>query len=165
MSAPEAYVTRIAGHAATAQPTGNPAVPASAWGRRQVGLALILGALLTAAVGAQAALGWYQERAHGYSPGPVGGWYSVQLVNGQVYYGVLAAAGNGYVRLNEVYYIQSYQQPNGQPGNRVVNRQKNDWHGPASQTIPSDKIMFMEALGPQSQLARLIRQDKAGAPQ
>jgi hypothetical protein len=74
----------------------------------------------------------------------------------------LLEAKPAYIKLGDVYYIQSYQQPNGQPGNRVVSRRKNDWHGPLEQTIPSEKIMTMDAVGPQSQLARLIQQDKAG---
>lgn len=159
MSVLEANVAQLAERGATPPPS----TPA-AWGKRQVALALILGTLLTAAIAAQAALGWYHESARAYSPGPTGALYSVQLVNGQMYYGVLAATGTGYVRLTDVYYIQSYQQPNGQPGNRVVNRKKNDWHSPGSQTIASDKILFMEEVGPQSQVARLIQQDKAAAP-
>ena len=57
--------------------------------------------------------------------------------------------------------MQSYTQPDGQPGNRVVSRKKNDWHGPEWQLLAADKIVSMEAVGPQSQLARLIAQDKA----
>lgn len=142
-----------------------PAVAAGAWGRRQVALALALGVLLTATVAAHAALEWQQQRSRALAPGPAGGLYSVQLLNGQIYYGILADSRPGQVQLEDVYYIQTYQQPNGQAGNRVVSRKKNDWHGPLSQTIPSDKILFMEAVGPQSQLARLIQQDKASAPQ
>lgn len=89
-------------------------------------------------------------------PAAAGSWQSVTLVNGQVYYGRLAEAAPQWVRLTDVYYVVS----NGQ-GNRLVNRQRNDWHGPASQTIPVEKIIMMEAVGPDSQLAKLIAADAA----
>lgn len=137
---------------------------AAVWRTWQVKLALVLAALAAGALIALAGASWYGNIERVIAPGPIGGWYSVQLVNGQVYYGVLLEARPAYIRLGDMYYIQSYQQPNGQPSNRVVSRRKNDWHGPESQTIPADKILSLDAVGPQSQLARLIQQDKAAAP-
>lgn len=141
-----------------------PAVQATVWKSWQVTAALLLGLATAGAVGALAASDWLRHNERVLSPGPLGGLYGVQLVNGQVYYGVLLEARPAYIRLGDVYYIQSYQQANGQPGNRVVSRRKNDWHGPDSQTIPADKILSLDAVGPQSQLARLIQQDKVGTP-
>ncbi|MRW94607.1 hypothetical protein GJ699_32030 [Duganella sp. FT80W] len=140
-----------------------PAVQVPVWKSWQVTLALVLGLVTAAALAALAVGDWRRSTDQVIVPGPLGGLYSVQLVNGQVYYGVLLEARPAYLRLGEVYYIQSYQQPNGQPGNRVVSRRKNDWHGPDTQTIPADKILTLDAVGPQSQLARLIQQDQAGA--
>jgi hypothetical protein len=141
-----------------------PATQASGWKSWQSTTALLLGLVAAAALAALAVSHWLNNSARTIAPGPLGGWYSVQLVNGQVYYGVLLETTPAYIKLGDVYYIQSYQQPNGQPGNRVVSRRKNDWHGPVAQTIPSDKILALDAVGPQSQLARLIQQDKAAAP-
>ncbi|MTV38769.1 hypothetical protein [Duganella radicis] len=138
-----------------------PAAPAGGWKAWQVNLALVLGLLGAGALAASAAGEWNKSAERVIAPGPLGGLYSVQLANGQVYYGVLLEAKPAYIRLGDVYYIQTYQQPNGQPGNRVVSRRKNDWHGPESQTIPADKILTLDAVGPQSQLAKLIQQDKA----
>jgi hypothetical protein len=138
------------------------AAQANGWKSWQRTSALLVGCVAAAALVALAVVNWLNSSARVIAPGPLGGWYSVQLANGQVYYGVLLEAKPAYIKLGDVYYIQSYQQPNGQPGNRVVSRRKNDWHGPLEQTIPSEKIMTMDAVGPQSQLARLIQQDKAG---
>lgn len=141
-----------------------PATQAGGWKTWQLTTALLVGLVAAAALVALAVSHWLNHSARVVTPGPLGGWYSVQLVNGQVYYGVLLEATPAYLKLGDVYYIQSYQQPNGQPGNRVVSRRKNDWHGPLEQTIPADKIMTLDAVGPQSQLARLIQQDKATTP-
>nr|WP_315259441.1 hypothetical protein [uncultured Duganella sp.] len=141
-----------------------PATTRAAWQAWQVKLTLVLGIIAAGALTALAAASWYGNIERMIAPGPIGGLYSVQLVNGQVYYGVLLEARPAYIRLGDVYYIQPYQQANGQPGNRVVSRRKNDWHAPESQTIPADKILSLDAVGQQSQLARLIQQDKAAAP-
>ena len=132
-----------------------------AWTPLQTWLSVALGALATAALVANAALAWRAQDAPLLDPGPAGQWYSVQLVSGQVYYGKLIETRTGFVKLGSVYYTQAYTQANGQPGNRVVNRAKTDWHAPVAQLIPVEKILLMEVVGTQSPLARLIAQDQA----
>jgi hypothetical protein len=132
-----------------------------AWTPAQTWLSVVLGALATAALVANAALAWRAQDAPLLDPGPAGQWYSVQLVSGQVYYGKLVASRPGFVKLGSVYYTQAYTQANGQPGNRVVNRAKTDWHAPEAQLIPVEKILLMESVGAQSPLAQLIAQDQA----
>lgn len=134
--------------------------PPPAWTPLQTWVCVILAALATAALVANAALAWRAQDAPALDPGPRGQWYSVQLVSGQVYYGVLLEARPGFIKLGNVYYTQAYTQPDGQPGNRVVNRAKTDWHGPQAQLIPVEKILLVEAVGEQSPLARLIAQDQ-----
>jgi hypothetical protein len=129
--------------------------PASAW------IATIVGGIASLSLLAQAALTWQSLNAHTLVPGESGGLYSVQLVNGQMFYGTLLESRPGVIKLGDVYYTQPYTQPNGQPGNRVVSRKKNDWHGPEWQLIPVERILQMEAVGAKSQLAVLIAQDRA----
>ena len=93
-----------------------------------------------------------------------GSWCAVTLANGQVYYGVMTAAGSGYVRLKQVYYVQSVAQSNGGPSQfRLVNRQKNDWHAPDWMLIPTSKVLYVENVSAQSRLASLIAQDQGTA--
>ena len=125
---------------------------------------LALAALATLALLAQLAMSWRAQTAPLLDPGPAGRLYSVQLVSGQVFYGTLLDSKPGFVTLGDIYYTQAYTQPNGQPGNRVVNRRKTDWHGPESQLIPVERILMMEAVGAQSPLAKLIAQDRAATP-
>jgi len=138
-----------------------PVAQRPAWTPARIWLCMLLGLLATAALVANAVLAWRAQQTPLLDPGPPGQWYSVQLVSGQVYYGVLLEARPGYVKLGSVYYTQAYTQPDGQPGNRVVNRAKTDWHGPQAQLIPVEKILLVEAVGEQSPLARLIAQDQA----
>ncbi len=133
-----------------------------AWpGRAVTVAALTLGLLIALAVATQAALAW---RGGTLAPGPLGARYSVFLSNGQVYYGELLETRAAYLKLGDVYYVQPYTQADGRSGNRLVSRKKSDWHGPDWQAIPTDKIVLIEAVGADSQLARLIEQDKATPP-
>ncbi len=89
---------------------------------------------------------------------------AVTLNTGQIYYGTLAEAKDGYLRISELYYIQSVPQPNGAPMQfRVVNRQKTDWHSPDWMAIPIDKVLFVENVGASSRLEKLIEQERGGA--
>lgn len=113
------------------------------------------------------ALGVWQGRGvnQTLSPGLTGSLYSVTLVNGWVYYGRLVEARPGYVKLADVYYVETsvVDSKTGRSDNRLVSRQKNDWHGPEWMAIPVDKILLMEQVGAQSRLAKLIEQDMMSA--
>jgi len=94
---------------------------------------------------------------------PTGGLTSVFLVNGQVYYGIMQDIEPGFIKLGNVYYVQSSVQSDGQRDNKLVNRQKNEWHSPQWLLIPIDKVVMLEAVGLDSPLAKLIEKDKAAA--
>ena len=127
-----------------------------------VALALVLVGLLVAAQGVLAWASWQRERANPVAAGGApGALVSVLLVNGQVYYGELVEASAAYVRLANVYYVQSVAaQAASQPSNQLVNRSKADWHGPQWMSIPIDKVLFIEGIGAKSRLADLIAEEK-----
>jgi hypothetical protein len=127
---------------------------------KTVVLVLVVGLVL-----AQTALSWsvWESRAGPrlLSTGAAGSTYAVTLANGAVYYGRLSEARSGYIRLTDVYYVQSGSaDPNGHRDNHLVSREKNDWHSPAAMVIPNDKLLFVEEVGGQSKIAKLIEQDK-----
>lgn len=132
--------------------------PAAGW---RSGAALLVAAVAAAALVALALFFWRQGAGPGYSPGALGVRYGVQLQNGQMFYGLLREMGPRHLQLEDVYYVQPYTTPQGGQGNRVVSRQKADWHGPQSMTIPLDRVVTIEPVGGASQLAKLIEQDKA----
>ncbi|MRR52371.1 MAG: hypothetical protein EG825_15940 [Rhodocyclaceae bacterium] len=126
---------------------------------------LVFGVLLLALVLAQAAQSWSAWKGRSVpvlDPGPIGGWYGVTLAGGAVYYGRLLEAGPGQVKLADVYYVETFiADPSGRRDNRLVNRQKNDWHSPETMVIAADKILMIETVGTQSRLAKLIEQERA----
>jgi hypothetical protein len=132
-------------------------IPAPAW---RSGTALLLAATAAAALLLLALFFWRQQSSPAFSPGPLGVRYAVQLQNGQMFFGLLREIGPRHLQLEDVYYVQPYTSADGRPGNRLVNRQKGDWHGPLSLTIPLDRVVTVEQVGPTSQLARLIEEDR-----
>ncbi|MBB3224240.1 hypothetical protein [Pseudoduganella umbonata] len=133
-------------------------IPAPGW---RSSTALLVAAVAAAALAVLALFFWRQQSDPAFAPGALGVRYGVQLQNGQIFYGLLREVGPRHLQLDDVYYVQTFTAPDGRQGNRVVSRQKNDWHGPQSMTIPLDKVMTIEQVGGASQLAKLIEQDKA----
>jgi hypothetical protein len=131
------------------------------WTTLRARLLVAASLLIALALLAQAGLAWRKDGAAGLVLGKQGELVTVMLVNSQIFYGTLLESTPAYVKLGDVYYTQSFVQPNGQQANRVVSRKKNDWHGPEWQVIPAEKILFVERVGAESQLAKLIAQDQA----
>lgn len=132
-------------------------IPAPRW---HTNTALLVAAVAAAALVVLVLFFWRQQSNPAFAPGPLGVRYGVQLQNGQMFYGLLREVGPRHLQLDDVYYVQAFTAPDGRPGNRVVSRQKNDWHGPQTMTIPLDKVVTIEQVGSTSQLAKLIEQDK-----
>ena len=98
---------------------------------------------------------------HDLGLGPAGRLHAVMLVNGQVYYGTLARDTGDALVLEDVFYVQvTADAQSQQRTNRVMRRSETDWHGPDRMAIPRDKIVFVEPVGTQSQLAKLIAEAK-----
>lgn len=98
---------------------------------------------------------------HDLGLGPAGTLQGVMLINGQIYYGSLARETADVVVLEDVFYVQvTADAQSQQRTNRVMRRSETDWHGPDRMSIPRDKILFVEPVGAQSQLAKLIADAK-----
>ena len=128
-------------------------------------LAVVL-TVLAGVQSVQAWAGWQQTHATpgggALAPGAV---CSVMLTNGQIYYGVYDGNAGGAVRLHDVYYVQAVVDPDShQSNNRLMNRRKTDWHAPEWMVIPTDKVLFMETVGPDSRLSQLMAQDRKANP-
>jgi hypothetical protein len=118
-------------------------------------------ALLVLAQAVQAWSAWQRESSTLVVSIPSGALCSVQMLNGQVYYGELAGASARQITLRDVYYVQTAVDPaTNQPGNRLVNRRKADWHAPTLTTFPADKVLMVELVDPESRLAKLVAEDR-----
>ncbi len=90
---------------------------------------------------------------------------AITLTTGQIYYGTLAEAKDGYLRISGVYYVQNATQPNGGALQfHLLSQQKTDWNAPDWMAIPLDKVLFVENVGTSSRVAKLIEQDQAAIP-
>lgn len=120
-----------------------------------VGLALAIGAVIAACLVVQT---WRGEQSF-LPTNAVGSLHSVVLINNQVYYGRLDRLDRRSISISHVFYVQILSdEKTGARTNKLVERAKADWHGPAQMTIAIDKIMYIEAVGPDSQVAKLIRE-------
>jgi len=99
----------------------------------------------------------------GFRPaGAIGSLQTVTLTNGTVYFGRMTAVTHESVVLTDIYEpIANTDPATKQQVTRLVSRQQADWHGPLDMTIPDDRILFIETIGPESSVGKAI----AGAQQ
>ena len=88
------------------------------------------------------------------------GYYAVLLTNGSVYFGQLDGLGSEYPVLKDVYYVQSnVNQETKAVSNALVKRGK-EWHGPDRMILNAKAIVFLEPVGKDSRVAKLIEESK-----
>jgi len=88
-------------------------------------------------------------------------YQAVFLTNGQAFIGKLEGAGTDYPLLRDVFYIQSgVNQETKQVTNVLVKRGK-ELHSPEFMYINARNILMIEPVGPDSQVAKLIKEAKA----
>ena len=87
-------------------------------------------------------------------------YYAVLLSNGSVYFGQLSGFGTEYPVLTDVYYVQSnVNQETKAVANALVKRGK-EWHGPDRMILNEKNIVFIEPVGLDSRVAKLIEESK-----
>jgi len=87
---------------------------------------------------------------------------AVLLDNNQVYFGKLANADSQFPVLTDVYYIQSQVNQETKAVKSVLVRRGNEVHGPDRMFLNERHIILIEPVGPDSQVAKLIADDKNG---
>jgi hypothetical protein len=128
--------------------------------RGTLAAAFVTGAVLAAGV---AVLAW-NTRTPDFGVRADGSRYAVSTVNGQAFFGRLTRVTRNAVVLSDVYYLQSVvDQQSNERVNRLLERAKTDVHGPTQTSIPLDKILLIETVGPDSEVARTIARAAAAA--
>jgi hypothetical protein len=101
-------------------------------------------------------------------PARIGDLVSATLVNGQVFFGTLDTASRTTIRLRDVFFAQlppqtaGAQQPEAEPRAPIILRRKdNEWTQADVMAIPVDRIAFMETVGIDSRIARLIADSRS----
>jgi hypothetical protein len=89
----------------------------------------------------------------------------VLLDNGQVYIGKLEQAGSDYPLLRDVFYVQRLVEGDKKEGKNVLVKRGGEWHMPEYMRINGRHIVMIEPVAPESRMAQLIKEAKAGRPQ
>lgn len=85
----------------------------------------------------------------------------VFLDNNNAYIGKLQQVGNEYLRLDNVYYIQSQVNQETKQVSNTLTKRGNELHRPNFMYINTRHVMMVEPVTPDSQVARLIAQSEA----
>ena len=89
------------------------------------------------------------------------------LANGQVFFGRLEEAGPEYVRVSEVFYVQSQvvqQDKDKREVRNILIKRGNEWHGPDRMYINTRHLVLIEPVSASSKVAQLIKEAKAQKP-
>ena len=87
-------------------------------------------------------------------------YHAVFLDSGAVFFGRLTGLGTEYPVLTEVFYVQSGTNAETKQVTNVLVKRGREWHGPDRMTLNASHILFVEPVGPDSQVAKLIAQAK-----
>ena len=116
--------------------------------------------LLAIAVALLAGMG-YQNFNAGRAPAFSTPYQAVILTNGQVYFGQLENLSSQYPTLKDVFYIVSQANPETKQVANILVRRGKELHGPEYMVLNRQSILMIEPVKEDSQVARLIAEQKA----
>lgn len=87
-------------------------------------------------------------------------YYAVLLNNGAVYFGKLEGLDSMDPVLRDVFYIQSSTNPETKAVSNVLVKRGKELHGPDRMILNKQAIVFVEPVGGDSQVAKLIAETK-----
>lgn len=120
----------------------------------------VLVAIVAAGVGFLA----YQSWRVNASPALSTPYHAVLLMNGQAFFGRVQSLDAEYVVLQDVYYIQSRQNPETKQVSNVLVKRGQEWHSPDRMILNKRQVILLEPVTETSQVAKLIQeQSKQGA--
>jgi hypothetical protein len=99
-------------------------------------------------------IGW-QTAQHGKVPDTGSAYQSVALINGQLYFGRLEAAGD-YLSLRDVFYVQTRQNPETRAVANVLVKRGAEPHQPDRMLISRQQVLLIEPVKADSPVAKLI---------
>ena len=93
------------------------------------------------------------------------GYQAVVLTNGQVAFGKAEFLGADYILLSDVFYIRSQVNPETKAVTNTLVKKGQEWHGAEEMYINSRHVVTIEPVSPESQVAKLIKEQKAQGPE
>lgn len=112
--------------------------------------------VMLAATGCQKA----QQQSPSSSVTDANKYYAVLLTNGSVYFGHMEGLGSPFPVLKEVYYVQSSQNPETKEVKNILVKRGKEWHGPDRMILNEKAIVFVEPVGIDSTVAKLIEESR-----
>ena len=109
---------------------------------------------------ASSVLAWQSLRSN-HVPDTGSTYQSVALINGQLYFGRLEAAGGGYLALRDVFYVQSRQNPDTRAVTNVLAKRGAEPHQPDRMLVNRSQVLLIEPVKADSQIAKLIAEQQA----
>ena len=91
-------------------------------------------------------------------------YQAVFLGNGQVIFGKSEILGKDYILLKDVFYIRSQANEQTKQVTNTLIKKGKEWHGAEQMYINTRHIIMIEPVSPESQVARLIKEQKAQRP-
>ena len=123
----------------------------------------VLMAIIAVAVGFMAYQSWRENAAPALSTP----YHAVLLMNGQAFFGRVQSLDSEYLMLQDVYYIQSRQNPETKQVANVLVKRGQEWHSPDRMILNRRQVMLLEPVTETSQVAKLIAEQAGktgGAP-
>lgn len=118
-------------------------------------------ALLVAIVAAAVCLIAYETvRANRY-PALSTPFHAVLLQNGQAFFGRVQSLDAQYLVLQDVYYIQTRQNPETKQTSNVLVKRGQEWHSPDRMIVNRRQVTLLEPVTENSQVAKLIAEQQA----
>jgi hypothetical protein len=131
-------------------------VPDISGARRKISASTIIIALLSLIIVAGAGWWIFQGRPAAMTTP----YQAVLLSNGSAYFGRLEGLGTPYPVLQDVFYVQSTQNPETKQVSNILVKRGKEWHAPDRMILNANMIVMVEPLNPGSRVAQLIAQAK-----
>ncbi|MBI1929219.1 hypothetical protein HYR99_33860 [Candidatus Poribacteria bacterium] len=87
-------------------------------------------------------------------------YQAVLLSNGWAYFGKIEKMGPRYIEMTDVYYVQSGVNPETKAVTNILIKRGKEWHAPDRIALNLDHVLFIEPVGPDSTVAKLIEESK-----
>jgi hypothetical protein len=88
-------------------------------------------------------------------------YQAVQLGNGAAYFCKVKGLGTPFPVLEELYFIQSRQNPETKQVSNILLRRGGEWWQPDRMIVNANSIVSIEPVNPNSRVAQLINEEKA----
>lgn len=92
------------------------------------------------------------------------GYVAAVLTGGALYYGRPVQRDGGFLVLEDVYYLRQVQNPETKEVNTLLVKRGQEVHGPKRMIIPTESLLFIETVAPESEIGTKIAAN-AAAPQ